>query len=184
MSYYIAKYPAILQKLHRKIKILEKHKVMHKMIPLYLMGYIVFKYLGYHTDWIIIALSEVVGKSVPISPNASGLFTTEEGQSDSVTNPSPVVAPTALSARPDAFSRFLLYKFLMRYQEFQAEAWLKNIEGVDVAECLKDTEPSAILDNNEPRGGLSGGLGGGLVGGFNPMMLEMMDDEAQMKAIE
>lgn len=86
--------------------------MLFRLIPIYLMGYTVMKYLGYHTDWILSGLSEVVGKSV--------------------------VTPFEPFTHPDPFNRFVLYKFLVRYQGFEPEAWLKNVEGVDVQECLKD----------------------------------------------
>ena len=78
-SYYIAKYPAMLNKLYKKIKLLEKNRVLYKLVPLYLMGYVVFKYLGYHTEWITMALSEVVGKNLVHNRNDFGIFNMTDG---------------------------------------------------------------------------------------------------------
>ena len=144
-----------MAKLHKKLKVFEKQKLMHKMIPIYLMGYIVMKYLGYHTEWVLSGLSEAVGRNVQ-NPFDHTL------------------------TRPEPFSRYVLFRFLDRYQKFEPEAWLKNVEGVDVQECLKDIPP---IENepfiNENRGN----------GGFNPMLFgfgaDIMDEEAAIKmAIE
>ena len=49
------------------------------MIPLYLMGYIVFKYLGYHTEWITMALSEAVGKNITLAASEPNIFNLVDG---------------------------------------------------------------------------------------------------------
>lgn len=49
LLYYIAKYPALLLKLHKKIKSSpECQKLAYKLIPLYVFGYRCLNYLGYH----------------------------------------------------------------------------------------------------------------------------------------
>jgi hypothetical protein len=46
--YFLAKYPALLAKLHKKIKVIEAAKLAYRVIPLYVVGFITLKYLGYH----------------------------------------------------------------------------------------------------------------------------------------
>lgn len=154
------------------------------MIPLYLMGYIVFKYLGYHTEWIATALSEAVGKNIVLTANDLGVFNMTDGNipfPQSTMSPVLVTTTTTIT-RPDPFARFVLYRFLMKYQKYEPEAWLKNVEGLDIAECMKENPANNLNEKeavNEPRGGGLGGLGG--PGGFNPLMFDMMDEEAALK---
>ena len=77
----------------------------------------------------ISALSEAVGKSMTVSSNLQGLFGAGE---NSATAASLMVSEGNSKARPETYSRYVLFRFLARYQEFEPQAWLKNVEGVDL----------------------------------------------------
>ena len=72
------------------------------LIPLFLMGYLVLLYLNYSTDWILPDLFAIIGKPF------------KEQGSDG-------------DPKPSLNCRKTFYKFLKLYQDFQLEAWLKNI---------------------------------------------------------
>lgn len=46
--YYVAKFPAMLFKIYKKIKVVENAKMLYRVIPLYIYTYITLKFLGYH----------------------------------------------------------------------------------------------------------------------------------------
>lgn len=54
--YYTAKYPVMLMKIYKKIKVIENAKILYRMIPLYIYTYITSKFLGYHLEWLLPAL--------------------------------------------------------------------------------------------------------------------------------
>ena len=105
--YYMAKYPAMLMKIYKKVKVIETAKISYRMIPLYIYTYITSKFLGYHVEWLLPALYEAVGKMI-IETND---------------NKSPL--------KPSILCRFILYKHLKNAQEVRLEGWLRNVEGVD-----------------------------------------------------
>lgn len=112
LLYYIALYPSMLSKINKKIKVLETNKILHRVIPLYIFGYVTLKYLGYHLEWIIPALCEVVGKCVLSNQDN-------------------------LTLKPSTLSRYILFKYLKKGESIKLEPWLKNVEGIDKEECLK-----------------------------------------------
>lgn len=102
----------MLSKINKKIKVLETNKILHRVIPLYIFGYVTLKYLGYNLEWIIPALCEVVGKSI-------------------------ISNQDSLTLKPSTLNRYILFKYLKKGESIKLEPWLKNIEGIDKEECLK-----------------------------------------------
>ena len=62
--YYTAKYPVMLMKIYKKIKVIENAKILYRMIPLYIYTYITSKFWGYLLGWLLPGLYLAVGELI------------------------------------------------------------------------------------------------------------------------
>lgn len=53
LAYYVARYPAMLLKLQKRLKPVDKEALIDMLVPVSLLAYLVMKYLNYHVDWIL-----------------------------------------------------------------------------------------------------------------------------------
>jgi hypothetical protein len=93
----------MLSKINKKVKTTQlKPGMMCKLIPVYLIGFTVLSYLGYRVEWLLLAISKLVGQRLP-------------------TENQPLVEV------PSPYNMVFLYMCLKRFQDYQPEAWLKSV---------------------------------------------------------
>jgi hypothetical protein len=59
MLYYLAKYPSLLVKIHKKGKKIERQIFSEKCLQLYTIGYQVLKFKGHNCEWILHAICAI-----------------------------------------------------------------------------------------------------------------------------
>lgn len=105
-AYFIAKFPSLLAKAAKKCKIPDIKSIIGKVIAIYLLGYVILKYLKYNVDWIFPFIIKLVGKK-----RLGEIWVGIES--------------------PSFHNRCILYKCLGKFSKFVPEAWVQNVKPVD-----------------------------------------------------